>query len=118
MRARLIYVLQDTFLDAAHAKESFPGNEVEIVNGTAVPGEPKRPFKVAFPPPPAEPEPAAKVRTCERLTTESLLVRWCATKQVVLQHLSDIALQASGQIRREATMCAISPLVAAVNKVH
>ena len=68
MQARLVYVLQDTFLDAAHAKESFPGNEVEIVNGTAVPGEPKRPFKVAFPPPPAEPEPAAKVRTCERFT--------------------------------------------------
>ena len=68
MRARLIYVLQDTFLDAAHARESFPDSDVEIVNGTAVPGEPKRPFKVAFPPPPAEPEPAAKVRTCERLT--------------------------------------------------
>ena len=55
-------MLQDTFLDAAHVKESFPANEVEVVNGTGVAGEPKRPFKVAFPPPPAEPQPTAKVQ--------------------------------------------------------
>lgn len=56
------FVLQDTFLDAAHVKESFPANQVEVTNGTGVAGEPKRPFRVAFPPAPAEPEPTSKVR--------------------------------------------------------
>lgn len=54
-------VLQDTFLDAGHVKESFPANQVEVVNGTGAAGDPKRPFRVAFPPAPAQPDPTPKV---------------------------------------------------------
>ena len=44
---------QDTFLDAEHVRESFPGHRVEIVNSSGGP-EPVRPFRVTFP----QPEPA------------------------------------------------------------
>ncbi|KAA6418260.1 MAG: embryo defective protein [Trebouxia sp. A1-2] len=50
---------KDTFLDAAHVKESFPGNEVTVQNGTEL-AEPQRPFKVTFAQPPAEAQPDSK----------------------------------------------------------
>ena len=53
-------MLQDTFLDAAHVKESFPGNEVTVQNGTEL-AEPQRPFKVTFAQPLAEAQPDSKV---------------------------------------------------------
>ena len=52
--------MQDTFLDAAHVKESFPGNEVTVQNGTEL-AEPQRPFKVTFAQPLAEAQPDSKV---------------------------------------------------------
>ncbi len=52
--------MQDTFLDAAHVKESFPGNEVTVQNGTDL-AEPQRPFKVTFAQPLAEAQPDSKV---------------------------------------------------------
>lgn len=52
--------LQDTFLDAAHVKESFPGHEVTVQNGTDQ-AEPQRPFKVTFAQPLAETQPDSKV---------------------------------------------------------
>ena len=55
-------MLQDTFLDAAHVKESFPGNEVTVQNGTEL-AEPQRPFKVTFAQPLAEAQPDSKVST-------------------------------------------------------
>lgn len=56
----LYAVLQDTFLDAAHVKESFPGHEVTVQNGTDQ-AEPQRPFKVTFAQPLAETQPDSKV---------------------------------------------------------
>lgn len=53
--------MQDTFLDAQHVEESFPGSQVAVHNGTTVDGESKRPFKVTFPSAPAEPQAPAKV---------------------------------------------------------
>ena len=53
--------MQDTFLDAEHVKESFPGSQVALQNGTGADGEPKRPFKVTFPLAPAEPQAQSKV---------------------------------------------------------
>lgn len=53
-------VLQDTFLDAAHLKESFPGSQVELQQG-AQQAEPQRPFKVTFAQPPAQPQAEGKV---------------------------------------------------------
>ncbi|DBB15126.1 TPA: hypothetical protein ACH3X3_004135 [Trebouxia sp. C0006] len=50
---------KDTFLDAAHVKESFPGNEVTVQNGTEL-AEPQRPFKVTFAQPLAEAQPDSK----------------------------------------------------------
>ena len=40
---------QDTFLDAQHLRDSFPGHEVEIRNNSGGP-EPVRPFRITFPP--------------------------------------------------------------------
>ncbi len=48
--------MQDTFVDAEHLRESFPGYEVEFRNNSGGP-EPVRPFRITFPPPP--PKPAA-----------------------------------------------------------
>ena len=53
-------MLQDTFLDAAHVKESFPGHEVEVQNGTELP-EPQRPFRVTFKQPISEAQLEVKV---------------------------------------------------------
>lgn len=55
-------LMQDTFLDAAHVKESFPSNEVEVQNGTEQ-AEPQRPFKVTFAQPLAEAQADSKVMT-------------------------------------------------------
>ena len=52
--------MQDTFLDAAHVKESFPSNEVEVQNGTEQ-AEPQRPFKVTFAQPLAKAQADSKV---------------------------------------------------------
>ena len=65
LRAELLYAqlpscLQDTFLDAAHLKESFPGSQVELQQGSQQ-AEPQRPFKVAFAQPPAQPQADGKV---------------------------------------------------------
>lgn len=50
---------KDTFLDAAHLKESFPGSQVELQQG-AQQAEPQRPFKVTFAQPPAQPQAEGK----------------------------------------------------------
>lgn len=47
-------------MDAAHLKESFPGSQVELQQGSQQ-GEPHRPFKVTFAQPPAEPQADGKV---------------------------------------------------------
>ena len=47
--------LQDTFLDAQHVRDSFPGHTVQFVDPRGQPDEaPKRPFRVTFP---AAPQP-------------------------------------------------------------
>ena len=46
------HVIQDTFLDVDHVRESFPGHRVEVVNNSGHP-TPVRPFRVTFPDPPA-----------------------------------------------------------------
>ena len=56
-------MLQDTFLDAAHVKESFPGHEVEVQNGTELP-EPQRPFRVTFGQPLGQAQTDPKVLCC------------------------------------------------------
>jgi len=43
---------KDTFLDAEHLKESFPGAQIEWVNNSGQP-EPVRPFRITFPPLPS-----------------------------------------------------------------
>jgi len=53
--------LQDTFLDADHVRESFPGHRVEVVNNSGQPA-PVRPFRVTFPDPPAEADGDAAAR--------------------------------------------------------
>ena len=52
--------LQDTFLNAGHLKESFPGSQVEVQKGHQQ-AEPQRPFKVTFAQPPAQPQADGKV---------------------------------------------------------
>ena len=58
---RTMYVPQDTFLDADHVRESFPGHRVEVVNNSGQPA-PVRPFRVTFPEPPADPDANAAAR--------------------------------------------------------
>ena len=63
--AELLYTqlpsfLQDTFLDAAHLKASFPGRQVELQQGSQQ-AEPHRPFKVTFAQAPAQPQADGKV---------------------------------------------------------
>ena len=65
LRAELPYTespfcLQDTFLDAAHLKESFLGSQVELQQGSQQ-AEPQRPFKVTFEQAPAQPQADGKV---------------------------------------------------------
>ena len=50
---------QDTFLDAEHLRDSFPGYMLDIRNASGGP-DPVRPFRITFPPLPA-PE-AAKAK--------------------------------------------------------
>ena len=57
---QLLFCLQDTFLDAAHLKESFPGSQVEMQQGSQQ-AEPQRPFKVTFAEATAQPQPDGKV---------------------------------------------------------
>ena len=52
-KAHLFVVPQDTFLDADHVRESFPGMEVEFINNSGQP-QPVRPFRITFPPLPAK----------------------------------------------------------------
>ena len=63
MRVRTIClcVSQDTFLDADHVRESFPGHRVEVVNNSGQP-TPVRPFRVTFPDPPAAADDTATPR--------------------------------------------------------
>ena len=53
---------QDTFLDADHVRESFPGHRVEVVNNSGQPA-PVRPFRVIFPDPPADADTDAAARS-------------------------------------------------------
>ena len=47
-------MVQDTFLDAEHLRDSFPKSEVEFCNNSGGP-EPVRPFRITFPLPPQAP---------------------------------------------------------------
>ncbi|CAL8471736.1 g11278 [Coccomyxa elongata] len=50
---------KDTFLDAQHLRDSFPGYDVEIKNNSGGP-EAVRPFRITFPPLPPPPNTKAK----------------------------------------------------------
>ncbi|KAK9820367.1 hypothetical protein WJX72_009525 [[Myrmecia] bisecta] len=55
---------KDTFLDADHIKESFPGHDIEVVNNSGT-DAPVRPFRITFPPPP-KPQDAASGKGSKR----------------------------------------------------
>ena len=59
-RLHVVCFLQDTFLDLAHLKESFPGHEFEVVNKSGQDTH-HRPFRVTFPPPAKQAVPTRKV---------------------------------------------------------
>lgn len=60
--------MQDTFLDAAHLRDSFPGYEVDISNNSGGP-EPVRPFRITFPAPTAAEAPGKGKRKARRSIT-------------------------------------------------
>ena len=46
-RSKACILLQDTFLDAEHLRQSFPGHQVELKQNAT--GETVRPFRITFP---------------------------------------------------------------------
>ena len=52
-KAHVFVVPQDTFLDADHVRESFPGVDIDFINNSGQP-QPVRPFRITFPPLPAK----------------------------------------------------------------
>ena len=46
-QSKTCILLQDTFLDAEHLRQSFPGHQVELKQNAA--GETVRPFRITFP---------------------------------------------------------------------
>jgi hypothetical protein len=71
---------QDTFLDAEHVQESFPGTEIEFVNSSGQPA-PVRPFRITFPP-------QKQVLTAQRRHPKGWLQQRCALLSCVLvEHL-------------------------------
>ena len=51
-------LLQDTFLDAEHLRQSFPGHEVELKQNAT--GETVRPFRITFPEQASQEQPPLK----------------------------------------------------------
>ncbi|BDA47113.1 probable NFX1-type zinc finger-containing protein 1 at C-terminar half [Coccomyxa sp. Obi] len=73
---------KDTFLDAQHLRDSFPGYEVEIKNNSGGP-EPVRPFRITFPPLP--PPPNAKGKGKKRKAPGAAEAETAELKKVVAE---------------------------------
>ncbi len=68
---------QDTFLDAQHLRDSFPGYDVDIKNNSGG-SDAVRPFRITFPPLPPPPNAKAKGKRKVSFGGSAGRALWCA----------------------------------------